>query len=261
MDELLKKEKDFVVPGDEIVKSMNFLPGRNSFREGESIFAKRIGLVSLNHSVISVVPLNSVYIPRVGDVVIGKVDEIQSNGWNIEINAPSQAYMPLAGVREYIDTTKSSLSRYYDVNDLIYAKVSSMQGDSIYLSMHDIKAKKFRGGRIVPINPAKVPRLIGKQGSMINMIKDKTGCRINVGQNGFVWLEGDNVELAVKAIDIIQKESYREGLTDRVAEFLEKLSPTPKKVEEKSEKPKEEKPEAKEKPKEKKEETEKKEVS
>ena len=50
---------------------------------------------------------------------------------------------------------------------------------------------KFRGGIIVDITPTKVPRLIGKKGSMINMIKDKTNCKIIVGQNGLVWVKGE----------------------------------------------------------------------
>jgi exosome complex RNA-binding protein Rrp4 len=44
MTELLKKEREFVIPGDEIVKSMEFLPGRNCFRDGDSIYSKKLGL-------------------------------------------------------------------------------------------------------------------------------------------------------------------------------------------------------------------------
>ena len=31
MDKLIKNERDFVTPGDKIVESMEFLPGRNCF--------------------------------------------------------------------------------------------------------------------------------------------------------------------------------------------------------------------------------------
>ena len=108
MTNLLKKERQVVIPGDEIVKSMDFLPGKNCFREGQSLYAKKLGLVSLSNRVISVIPLNSVYMPKVGDMVIGKVEEIQSNGWLINIDSPYSAYLPLSGVKEFIDTPITS---------------------------------------------------------------------------------------------------------------------------------------------------------
>ena len=106
MSEMLKKERDIVVPGDVIVKSMDYLPGRNCFREEDAIIAKRLGLVGLDHHVVSVVPLNLPYIPRVGDMVIGEVTGVQDNGWVLWIDAPHEAFLPLSGVREYIDAIR-----------------------------------------------------------------------------------------------------------------------------------------------------------
>jgi len=217
------KDRDFVVPGDEIIKSMDYLPGRNCFRENDSIFAKRLGLVSIENRVISVIPLSGVYIPRTGDMVIGEVKDIQSNGWIVDIDSSYRVFLPLSGVREFIDTTKTDLSRIYDVGDMIYAKVSLIKNaESIHISMQDTRSRKFRDGRIIMIGPAKVPRLIGKQGSMVNLVKTKTGCKISVGQNGRIWLEGEKEELAIKAIKTIEKESYINGLTDKISELLEK---------------------------------------
>lgn len=240
MTELQKKERDIVVPGDTIVTSMEFLPGRNTFREDEVILSKKLGLVSVNGRVVSVVPLSGAYIPREGDMVIGKVVSIQNNGWVVDIQAPHDAFLPLAGVKEYIDTRKTSLSRYYAVDDLVYAKVNGTQGTSIYLSMQDIKARKFRGGRIIRINASKVPRLIGKQGSMIRTIKDGTGCRINAGQNGLVWLDDGDMEKCVEIIHLIEREAAAEGLTDKISKLLG--TPVPKRDEPAPETPAEEAP-------------------
>lgn len=218
---LLKKEREFVIPGDSIVKSMDYLPGRNCFREGDSIYAKRLGIVSVDNRVISVIPLNYAYMPKFGDMVIGEVVDIQENGWVVNIDSSCNAYLPLSGVREFIDTTKTKLSSVYAVGDLIYAKISQVTDfDHIQLSMKDMMSRKFRGGRLVRINPAKVPRLIGKQGSMIKLIKDNTGSRISVGQNGPVWLEGGKEDVAIEAIHLVEEESYVDGLTDRVSKLL-----------------------------------------
>ena len=83
---------------------------------------------------------------------------------------------------------------------------------------------KLVGGRIVGVNASKIPRIIGKQGSMVTMIKDTTGCKITVGQNGLIWIDGEPKKelIAVKAINKIAKESHLSGLTDKIKEFLDK---------------------------------------
>ncbi len=220
MTDLMKDNRDFVLPGEEIVNSIDYLPGKNSFREGNSIYSKRIGLVNVKGRVISVIPLSGVYVPRPGDMVIGRIEDIHSAGWVIDINSVSDAFLPLSGVREFIDTTKTDLSRYYTVGDVIYGKINHANPHTIQISMQDPRAKKFRSGRIVPMSPSKVPRLIGKEGSMINMIKDASGCRINVGQNGMVWFEGDNEEKVIESIRIIEKEASLGGLTEKVSAML-----------------------------------------
>ena len=75
---------------------------------------------------------------------------------------------------------------------------------------------------VIKINCHKVPRVIGKEGSMINLIKDKTSTEITVGQNGYVWLKGDidGTRKAEEAIRLIEKEAASEGLTNKVEEFL-----------------------------------------
>jgi len=245
MAELIKKEREFVVPGDEIVKSMDYLPGRNCFRAGESICARKIGLVSLSGRVISIIPLSGKYVPKVGDMVIATVEDIPgTRGWVMDINSPYKAFLPLSGVRDFIDTNRTSLDKVYKIGDVVYAKIHSMSGfDMIDISMQDPRARKLRGGRIIRINQAKVPRIIGKQGSMISMIKDRTGSRISIGQNGYLWMDGGDEKMVMKAIDLIDTEAYKNGLTDKVSKLLgEPKKPAPAKEVKPAEKPKEEKP-------------------
>lgn len=216
------KKRELVVPGERIVESIDYLPGKNCFRDGNAIYAKKLGLVNVNNRVISVIPLNSVYVPNKGDLVIGEIKEVQSNGWVVNINSPYEAYLPLSGIREFIDTSKVDLSKIYDIGNIIYSMIATVTSPrSVHLSMQDTRARKFRDGRITSINPAKVPRLIGKAGSMISLIKQKTGCNIVVGQNGLIWLHGEKEDLVIKAIRMIEEESQVEGLTDKIGKLLE----------------------------------------
>jgi len=216
----IKKDRDFVVPGTEIVKSMDYLPGKNCFRDGESIISKKLGLVSTSGRVVSVIPLSGVYMPRVGDMVIGRVVEVQQSGWIIDIRSYFHAYLPLSNVNEFIDTKRTTLDKYYKINDMIYGKIALVNGDSIHISMQDPRARKLHDGRIIKISSPKVPRLIGKNGSMINLIKEGTNSRIRVGQNGFVCIEGGDIDLSIKAVQLVEEQPHIEGLTDKMSEIL-----------------------------------------
>ncbi|RKX97136.1 MAG: RNA-binding protein [Spirochaetes bacterium] len=221
MAKLLRREREVVLPGEKIIESMDYIPGKNCFREDKAIISKKVGIVSVQGRVISVIPLSGVYVPRVGDMVIGEVIDIQTNGWVLDINSVHEAYLPLFGITRFIDITKTDLSSVYGIGDTLYTKISHISGSSIYLTMHDPRAKKFRRGMILKMSSAKVPRLIGRGGSMINIIKEKTGCKISVGQNGILWVDGENVKLVKRVIDTIEKEPHAEGLTEKISKMLD----------------------------------------
>jgi exosome complex component RRP4 len=82
---------------------------------------------------------------------------------------------------------------------------------------------KITRGEIVKVTPTKIPRVIGRKGSMISMIKQETGCQIILGLNGIILITGKNLEdeqLAMMAIHKIEEESHTSGLTDRIVQML-----------------------------------------
>jgi exosome complex component RRP4 len=73
------------------------------------------------------------------------------------------------------------------------------------------------------VTPTKIPRIIGRKGSMISMIKTETNCQIILGLNGTILVTGKSVaeeELAMTAIKKIEDESHTSGLTDRITHLL-----------------------------------------
>ena len=56
---------------------------------------------------------------------------------------------------------------------------------------------------------------------MIKMIQEKTKTHILVGQNGIVWIKGDNAGIVVRAIEKISREAHISGLTDRISKFID----------------------------------------
>ena len=220
--ETKKEEREIVIPGETIVSGEDYLPGEGTRREKEEIIAERYGLVEQSGKLVKVIPLSGVFIPRRGNVIIGQVIDISFNGWMTDINAPYSSFLPLMEVPRFID--KNNISEFMDIGDFFSAKIFSIKQKGIDLTFDGKGLGKLEDGMIVFINPNKVPRVIGKEGSMIKLIKDETNCKITVGQNGLVWIKGEKVEdelFAKKAIMFVTEKSFVNGLTEKVQKFLQ----------------------------------------
>ncbi|MFA4982983.1 MAG: exosome complex protein Rrp4 [Candidatus Micrarchaeia archaeon] len=153
------------------------------------------------------VPLEGPYEPLVEDQIVGVVTEVKFSGYSVEMNTAYAAFLSSREIRER-----------YEMGDTILARVSMI--DEVR-STELTDAKKLPAGRLVKVSSVKVPRIIGKKNSMIDMIKSSTGCEISVGRNGYVWISGSgNATLAEKAIRMIEAQAHTSGLTDRVSAYL-----------------------------------------
>jgi exosome complex component RRP4 len=215
-----KNERRIVVPGETIVEGDDYLPGDFTRKEGEEIIANRYGLAETSGRVIRIIPVSGVFEPRRGNNVLGRVEDINFSGWSVNIGGPYSAFLPLAECPRFIN--KNAIEEFATVGDVFNAKIWSVKRGSVDLSLKSRGLGKLENGRIIKINPHKVPRIIGKEGSMINLIKDSTKTEITVGQNGFVWLKGDleGERKAEEAINLIVEEAANEGLTEKIEKFL-----------------------------------------
>jgi exosome complex component RRP4 len=217
-----EKVRKIVLPGEFLSFREGRKLGNYVYQEGEKVFSKVIGIPKILENCIDVIPLAGTYFPKIGDRVIGIVKNVEVSGWFVDINSPYLAFLPLSlAVSEYVDIFRVDLSKYYDVEDVIFCRISKVTKDKIVqVTMKDPEAKKLEGGVLMKITPTKVARLIGKGRSMINLLKEKTKCEILPGQNGVVWLKGDNLQKAIQAILMIERESHIYGLTEKIQKFL-----------------------------------------
>ena len=213
------ENKDLVIPG-QVLADDEYYSGRGTFKENGKVCSSLMGLVSLRNKKLRVIPLKSKYVPKKGDVVIGKINDVRFSMWDVDINSPYSGILPAF---EVFGREKKELNKVYDVGDVLFLRVVDV--DEIKKAKLGLKGRgmgKFKGGIIVDIAPTKVPRLIGKKGSMINMIKDKTKCKIVVGQNGLVWVKGDGdmEQLTKNVIHLIEAEAHTSGLTNKIKNKL-----------------------------------------
>ena len=223
MSNVLVKAREIVIPGQVLADGMDYLPGDNTYRENDKIHSKVLGLVSLPGRVIKITPLGGPYVPKSGDKIIAKVFDITMSGWRCETGTAYSALLNVRDASTRFIKKEEDLSKIMAIGDYCVVKISNVTSQRLIdLTMKEPGLHKIEGGRIIKINSQKVPRVIGKQGSMISLIKQKTGCDITVGQNGLVWLKGtpEGELKAENAIKTIEEKSHLEGLTAKMEALL-----------------------------------------
>lgn len=220
-DSEVSAKRKVVVPGEIIVSGEDYLPGEGTKRDGENVMATRFGLAEEAGRVVRVIQIFGAFIPRRNNVVIGRVTDITFNGWLIDIDSASNAFLPIDEVPRFIN--KSEMDQFLNIGDIVAAKIWSVKSKGIDLALKGKGLGRLEGGFIFRIIPSRVPRVIGREGSMINLIKDKTGCNVTVGQNGWIWIKGSVVEdeiRARRAIEFISDKVHINGLTEKVEEWF-----------------------------------------
>lgn len=219
----IRDSKKFVIPGD-LVDTGKLRSGIGTYKMDGKIFAAQLGFRNIRADYVNVIPLAGKYMPKVNDMVIGKIVNIGPAKWLVDINSPYPAPLHINEVPwkvEFGDT-----ARYLKIGDTVLVNVLSVDEiKRVQVSLKGVGLRRLTGGHIVEIIPAKVPRLIGKGGSMISLIKQHTGCRIFVGQNGRIWLDGEleDIALTIKVIRKIESEAHLSGLTNEIEKYLSNI--------------------------------------
>lgn len=220
-----RQTREIVVPGD-VLDASGMKAGDNAYVLDGKVRASIMGVRNVYQNTVGVIPLRGCYMPSSGDIVIGVIVDIGPSNWLVDIGAPYPAPLHVNEVPwkvEFGDT-----GRYLTIGDTVLLKVLSVdESKKIQVTMKDSGLRKIEGGRLVTINHSKVSRVIGKQGSMITMLKNMTDCRITVGQNGTIWVDGDdeNADVASEAIRMIEEKAQSGNLTDKIEKFIAEKIP------------------------------------
>ncbi len=222
------KSKQVVIPGEPLAYGRYEYQGP-IYVVRQKLYSKVIGIVEIeDKKKITLIPLKGKYMPKEGDVVIGKIVDIGITGWTVDINSPYKAMLPVSEVLSRpTDAAKLDLSKLLDIGDLIVAKILAFEytRDPL-LTIKESKLGKITKGTLVEITPVKIPRVIGKKGSMINLIKNTLNVEVVIGKNGRILVVGDDPlkeAWAVMAIKKIEKEAHVPGLTNRIKKFLNEV--------------------------------------
>ncbi|HNT60925.1 MAG TPA: KH domain-containing protein, partial [Candidatus Bilamarchaeaceae archaeon] len=154
------------------------------------------------------IPLEMAYRPKVGDNVVGIVVDERNAGYMVDLNLPYNGVIPTRKVRISLR-----------LGGMVYGKIAFVDE----VGNVDIgEVDKLPAGKLITVPASKVPRIIGKKSSMLNQIRDISGSSVFVGNNGYIWIgQKGNMQLVMKALDLIIRRAHTTGLTDQVAKYLD----------------------------------------
>ena len=221
----MDNKRKYVIPGD-VVTTGPFRAEQNVILEGEKIISTAVGISEIYEDSVRVIPLTGKYIPKIDDLVIGKVNSHTSLSWELDINSCYVGFLPAQDVfgRDF-SAHADELATKLKTGDLVAARIANFdrtRDPLVTISDRDLGA--IDSGVLVKISPSKVPRLIGKRGSMIQMIEMATNAAVTIGQNGWVVVSCESPEgllKAKKAIEMVNQKAHVVNLTDQIKEMLE----------------------------------------
>jgi exosome complex component RRP4 len=206
-----------VHPGERLGGHEGAEAGHGVRRIDGQMVAMRMGTLQENGQMVSIDPLSSRYVPRAGDLVIGLVEGMTNNIWFLDIGASFNAILPMSlapwkvefgAVREHLNVGEAVLCRVQEVDETQSA-VATMKGMGL---------RKLKSGLVEQIPPHIIPQVIGKGGSMLQALKDLGDARLVVGQNGRVWIDGeqDGMRDIRSALKLIRDTAHLPGLRERI---------------------------------------------
>uniref|UniRef100_A0A8C5FFE4 Exosome component 2 n=1 Tax=Gadus morhua TaxID=8049 RepID=A0A8C5FFE4_GADMO len=182
--------KDLVVPGDVITTDTGFMRGHGTYLDDDNLTASVAGEVERVDKLICVKPLKTRFNGEVGDVVVGRITEVQQKRWKVETNSRLDSVLLLSSVnlpggelRRRCAEDELTMRSYLQEGDLISAEVQSVYADgALLLHTRSLKYGKLGQGVLVQISPS----LIKRQKTHFHHLP--CGASIILGNNGFVWL-------------------------------------------------------------------------
>ncbi|KAM3074666.1 Exosome complex component rrp4 [Clarireedia jacksonii] len=228
------KYQDIVTPGELITDDPQWMRGHGTYIAPASteIIATVAGTVQKTNKLLSVRPLRARYTPEIGDLVVGRIIEVQSKRWRVDIGAPVLAGLPLSAInlpggiqRKRTETDELQIRTFFSEGDLLVAEVQQLYQDgSASLHTRSLKYGKLRNGIFMAVSGT------GGGGGVVRARRQvwtidtvHGGGKVDVilGVNGYIWIS-KNVEVtggdtAITRVEEVVSSTAYSSQNDEIA--------------------------------------------
>ena len=129
-----------VNPGEVITEEEGFMRGHGTILCGGHLVASVSGVVERTNKVVSVRPARSRYVGEIGDVVVGRVTEVNQRRWKVDTNAKLDSVLKLSSVnlpggvlRRKSAADELMMREFFVEGDIISAEVQQIYQEGTYL--------------------------------------------------------------------------------------------------------------------------------
>ncbi|MCJ1290826.1 exosome non-catalytic core subunit rrp4 [Xylographa carneopallida] len=212
--------KGIVTPGESVTDDPQWMRGHGTFVSPDKtdIIATVAGTVQRTNKLLSVRPLRARYTPEIGDLVVGRIVEVQTKKWKVDLSAPLLAQLPLSAInlpggilRKRTTTDELQIRTFFSEGDLLVAEVQSIHQDgSASLHTRSLKYGKLRNGMFLAVAGT------GGGGGVVRSRRQvwtvNTGNRggevdVILGVNGYIWIsKHTSTEAATSQVSITRLE-------------------------------------------------------
>ncbi|KAJ7104490.1 exosome complex exonuclease rrp4 [Mycena belliarum] len=177
-------------PGESITSSQAYMRGHGTYVENEEVVASVAGTIERVNKLVTVRAIRTKYNPEVGDLVVGRITEVQPRRWKVDANSRQDAVLMLSSVnlpggvqRRKLESDELQMRNFFEEGDLLVAEVQAFFADGA-MSLHtrSLKYGKLRNGQLVTIPPILVRRLKS------HFITLPCGVDLILGLNGYIWV-------------------------------------------------------------------------
>uniref|UniRef100_A0A8D0H7E6 Exosome complex component RRP4 n=1 Tax=Sphenodon punctatus TaxID=8508 RepID=A0A8D0H7E6_SPHPU len=185
-----ESNKHLVAPGDIITTDTGYMRGHGTYMGEEKLIASVAGVVERVNKLICVKALKTRYNGEVGDIVVGRITEVQQKRWKVETNSRldsvlllSSMNLPGGELRRRSAEDELAMRDYLKEGDLISAEVQAVFSDgAVSLHTRSLKYGKLGQGVLVQVSPS----LIKRQKTHFHDLP--CGASVILGNNGFIWI-------------------------------------------------------------------------
>lgn len=195
--------RQLITPGMIITSDPQWMRGHGTFTApSDSTSAIRstvAGTLQKTNKLLSVVPLRARYTPEIGDLVIGRIVEVQSRRWKVDVAAPVLASLQLSSInlpggtlRRRTGYDELNIRSFFGEGELLVAEVQSLfQDGSAALHTRSLKYGKLRNGYFMAVSGVGGGSGVVRSKRQIFTIQTRgKGGEVDVilGVNGYVWI-------------------------------------------------------------------------
>jgi len=189
-DEFEAEHAKITSPGESITSARAFMRGHGTYVNNDEVIASVAGVIERVNKLVTVRALRTRYNPEVGDLVIGRITEVQPRRWKVDANARQDAVLMLSSVnlpggvqRRKLESDELQMRNFFEEGDLLVAEVQAFFADGA-MSLHtrSLKYGKLRNGQLVSVPPILIRRLKSHFCSL------PSGVDLILGLNGYIWI-------------------------------------------------------------------------